>query len=263
MTAEIALLNRKAVALAADSIATLAGPNNGVIKTYDSAEKIFELSRNMPLGLMTYNSTEFLQIPIEILVREFRKVFDDDVTKINEIWPKFHKFLQDESEGFSGLDKHIFSNLDNLVSPILKSLQESTNLTSELYLVNKKIDGYGRNNLNGCNEDKFKKFYRNYALELLDNKFPILRSKLEQHELPISLILDLIIKIIKSRYKTSEYVGLVFAGFGKKDRFPSLYYVEIDGFYFGKARVIKSKTVAISRNKLHSLIVPFAQKINV
>ena len=58
MTAEIAILNRTAVALAADSIVTLAGPKSS--KTYDSAEKIFQLSRFQPIGLMIYNNALFM-----------------------------------------------------------------------------------------------------------------------------------------------------------------------------------------------------------
>ncbi len=83
MTAEIAILNRTAVALAADSIATLAGPSER--KTYDSAEKIFELSRNQPIGLMVYNNTELYGIPLEILARDFREQISVEVAHLTEV----------------------------------------------------------------------------------------------------------------------------------------------------------------------------------
>ena len=69
MTAEIAILNRTAVALAADSVVTLVGANGP--KTYDSAEKVFRLSRHQPIGIMVYNNAQFLNVPIEVLVRRF------------------------------------------------------------------------------------------------------------------------------------------------------------------------------------------------
>lgn len=70
MTAEIALLNRRAIAFAADSAVTISGP--GPDKIYNSAEKVFEFSRKVPLGLMLYNALEFVGIPIDVLVRKFR-----------------------------------------------------------------------------------------------------------------------------------------------------------------------------------------------
>lgn len=57
MTAEVAVLNRSAVALAADSAVTLSGldPASGVDKIFQNENKLFELSKNFPLGLMIYN----------------------------------------------------------------------------------------------------------------------------------------------------------------------------------------------------------------
>ncbi len=49
MTAEIAILNSSAVALAADSAVT-ANTSNGQ-KIYNTAEKIFRLSKNNPVGM--------------------------------------------------------------------------------------------------------------------------------------------------------------------------------------------------------------------
>ena len=56
MTAEIAIANRTALAFAADSAVTIRVGNK--TKIYDSAEKIFELTRKQPIGLMIYNNVE-------------------------------------------------------------------------------------------------------------------------------------------------------------------------------------------------------------
>ncbi len=70
MTAEIALLNRRALVFAADSAVTISdGQRN---KIYNTAEKIFELSRKVPIGLMLWNNMEFVGVPLDILVRRFR-----------------------------------------------------------------------------------------------------------------------------------------------------------------------------------------------
>lgn len=107
MTAEIAILNRTAVALAADSVVTLS--NHRGRKTYDSAEKIFQLSRHQPIGLMIYNNAQHVNAPLEVVVRSFRaglgtSAFD----RLLDVWPAFSKFLiefphteQDEFDHFS------------------------------------------------------------------------------------------------------------------------------------------------------------------
>lgn len=48
MTAEVCIMNKLAVALAADSALTL-GSQSGEVKVYGSAEKIFQFSANAPV----------------------------------------------------------------------------------------------------------------------------------------------------------------------------------------------------------------------
>ena len=74
MTAEIALLNRSALAFAADSAVTISDGKK--TKIYNSAEKIFEFSRKTPVGLMLYNNMEFLGVPLDVLIRSYRKHHD-------------------------------------------------------------------------------------------------------------------------------------------------------------------------------------------
>ncbi|HLG82521.1 MAG TPA: hypothetical protein VKY22_16010 [Bradyrhizobium sp.] len=71
MTAEIAILNKAAVALAADSAVTV-GTSDQEEKTYDSADKLFELCRHNPIGVMIYNGLSFAETPLQTLVKRFR-----------------------------------------------------------------------------------------------------------------------------------------------------------------------------------------------
>jgi len=120
MTAEIAILNRTAVALAADSIVTLSSSGHSGSKTYDSAEKIFELSRFRPVGLMVYNNTELFRMPLEILAREYRQRESSDIICLTELWPKFQGFLLEicaESEFVDSL-----APFSSLIGEALKDL---------------------------------------------------------------------------------------------------------------------------------------------
>lgn len=70
MTAEIAILNTGAVALAADSVVTVSGGTER--KTYNSVNKLFTLSKYEPVGVMIYGSGDFMQVPWELIVKLYR-----------------------------------------------------------------------------------------------------------------------------------------------------------------------------------------------
>lgn len=69
MTAEIAILNRRAAALSADSAVTITQTG----KIYNSADKIFELTTSDPIGLMVYNSLDYMGIPLDVIIKTFRE----------------------------------------------------------------------------------------------------------------------------------------------------------------------------------------------
>ena len=70
MTAEVAVLNKLAVALAADSATTIniIGQNRPKIYT---AQKLFPLVRNQPVGVMIYSNAEFVGIPWETIIKMY------------------------------------------------------------------------------------------------------------------------------------------------------------------------------------------------
>ena len=70
MTAEVVILNREAVAIAADSAATVAGRGP---KIYNTANKLFSLSTVEPVAVMIYGAGTFGPVPWETVVKEYRK----------------------------------------------------------------------------------------------------------------------------------------------------------------------------------------------
>lgn len=67
LTSEVAVMNRLAVALAADSAVTT--PHQ---KVHNSANKLFMLSDREPVGFMVYNNAQLMNVPWETLVKDFR-----------------------------------------------------------------------------------------------------------------------------------------------------------------------------------------------
>lgn len=76
MTAEIAVMNKSAVALAADSAVTVTSGNGS--KIYNGAEKLFALSKQHPVGIMVYGSGTLCGVPWELIIKEYRKSLNGD-----------------------------------------------------------------------------------------------------------------------------------------------------------------------------------------
>src|SRR5437773_7231456 len=71
VTAEIAILNKTAVALAADSAVTM--QIEGGQKIYNTVNKLFTLSKYRPVGVMVYGNAEFMGVPWESIIKEHRR----------------------------------------------------------------------------------------------------------------------------------------------------------------------------------------------
>lgn len=61
MTAEILVMNKHGISLAADSAVTIStGP--GQNKIYNTSNKLFSLSKHEPVGIMIYGSADLMGI---------------------------------------------------------------------------------------------------------------------------------------------------------------------------------------------------------
>lgn len=67
MTAEIAIMNKEAIALAADSAVTMTA-----LKVFTSANKLFALSKYHPVGIMVYGNAVFMGVPWETIIKIYR-----------------------------------------------------------------------------------------------------------------------------------------------------------------------------------------------
>jgi hypothetical protein len=70
MTSEILIMNKEAVALAADSAVTYRTEKQS--KIFTSANKIFALSKYYPVGIMVYGDASFMDVPWETIIKEYR-----------------------------------------------------------------------------------------------------------------------------------------------------------------------------------------------
>jgi hypothetical protein len=96
VTAEIAILNKNAVALAADSAVTISGQQTP--KVYNTANKLFMLSKYYPVGVMVYGTAYLMGIPWETVIKIYREELkDSNFEHLREFADMFVNHLQNSS----------------------------------------------------------------------------------------------------------------------------------------------------------------------
>jgi len=104
MTSEICMMNRLAVVLAADSASTVRRWNDGhqEERYFKGANKIFQLSNAHPVGLMIFDSAEVLNVPWEIIIKSFRNELESkSFNTVKEYAEELFNYL-------SGEQSHLF-----------------------------------------------------------------------------------------------------------------------------------------------------------
>ena len=96
MTAIVGILNKQAVAMAADSAVTIGGSNGK--KIFNKANKVFALSKCHPVGIMIYNAASFMSTPWETIIKVYRKQLkDSSFDTLQEYQEDFIEFLRSKN----------------------------------------------------------------------------------------------------------------------------------------------------------------------
>lgn len=118
MTAELVIMNKEAIALAADSAATI---STG--KIYPT-NKVFMLSKFCPVGIMIYGNGEIMRVPWEPIIKLFRDYIsnDDPYKDLEDYAVAFIEFLDknkylfpeyQQNGWFGGMVSNHFTNIKN------------------------------------------------------------------------------------------------------------------------------------------------------
>jgi hypothetical protein len=271
MTAEIAILNKTAVALAADSAVTIrAGQKEE--KIFNSADKLFELSNADPIGVMIYNGTSFMEIPLPSLIREFRRSCPPHNT-INTVSNSFLEYLTDTAakapqdvadrsiiematDALCRIEDQFKRRFQSAVQEI-KGVPDGNSFVKMMDSIIKIYEFiYGRrppaNFYKG--NPRLSRRIEEVIRRVVDQGNFIATP--EQEEKLVSLLK----MTLKKRIPNSNSIGLVFAGFGRGELFPSLISVELDGAINGKIKYRKMQEIDIDRSGPRARVLPFAQK---
>jgi hypothetical protein len=271
MTAEVCVMNRVGVALAADSAVTLR-PDG---KIYTSVEKLFALSEHAPVGIMVYGNADFTDVPWETLVKTFRSELGKHTfSGLDEYVAAFITFLKDRksvidikmqerclrslssdyvffwryllnkkiSEATSGNQKVSASQVEKMVIDLVNAELEMTRQSDLLDEIDEQF------------AEVIKSEYGGVINEVVTNLLGELPGIAENEQL-----IDLIASVIASRRSGGLNSGVVVAGFGTDDIYPQVSGLSIDGMEADRLLYSRERTVAVdSENR--AWIIPFAQQ---
>ena len=274
MTAEIAILNKNAVALAADSAVTIQKP--GTQKIYNTANKLFMLSKYHPVGIMVYGTAELMGIPWETVIKIYREELGtSNFKRLIEFAEHFIIFLENNRALFT--DRLQASSLEAMCHWVLSQIQLSIDekVKHEIQtrgavedadvarivaeIVGEHFDKWSGYRRLACFPEKFEaglieKYDQNLkqVMEQVFDKLPIdsVRGKL----------LDICAFRVTKEWWSLSSGGIVVAGFGKDDILPVVHSYTVESIVHNKLKHDPQGFLSNDMNESGTaMIIPFAQ----
>jgi hypothetical protein len=274
MTAEIAVLNRNAVALAADSAVTLQLPEGP--KIYH-ANKLFTLSKYRPVGIMIYGAADFMGVPWDTIIKRYRahlgtrgfRQVQDYATDFLSFIEKRRSFFPEERQRNSC---HELTEvwLHRLRTRLRKAVELSikTNGPVSEQAVRKMFNELVKEDIAHLRKHKPLPRFSKLSVGTLLRRYRSVIQKAIKGTLqnlagavPLARLLEgCALAILRDLYWYGES-GIVIAGFGDEEFCPSLCCHTLDSIIGGRLRVLENreKRSRISNIGMSASIVAFAQ----
>lgn len=256
MTAIVGVLNKHAVAIAADSAVTLGGGR----KVHNGANKLFSLSKRHPVAVAVFGSAEFVGTPWEIIIKKFRKeLADNSYATLKEYVNGFLDFVKrnnnfcNDKESLYCLKANIALTAKNIFGYYSKDKNQVTDFLQnvESRIGFPFIDGFDDSTVSYINSAADAEL--NQASDFLlhnSNGFDMNRIR--------TILIAIFTRKIQMPVPVAIVSGLVFTGYGEEEIFPSLYHCEISNVINGIPAIIFHKPSIITKER-PSDICPFAQ----
>lgn len=256
-------MNRSAVALAADSAVTF--DSHAGIKTYDTANKLFELIKGSNVGVMIYNSAEINSTPWESVIKTYRHEHGAfTASHVQDYANHFIDFISGHTGLITPEDERITAEMmarhqiiQNAILPLVNSSERLVTDTgriikSRVKVVLDQIISEWRSQLEKIDDidtgratasalrSAFHSATVDTAEELFeDNDIPVNRTQLRG-------ISDNAILSFQKYVDQPFDTGLVFAGFGTSDYFPAMAAAGISARLCGSALTYDDEVVKIT-----------------
>ncbi len=250
MTSEVVLMNRQAVAMAADSAVTISGDR--YLKTYQSVDKLFPLVDGQPVAVMIYNNAEIMSTPWETVISLYREqARGRPLDTVDAYAEDFMEFLSGNPDLFPAdhQDTEFFKvvavvftviaeEFDNQIAKFQQTnagaLRDHLSAIFE-YIVGQlhadyqqNPDGSPRPNL-ACYpqgmDEQVRRRYGNEISQLIDSLIQSLKNEfpgLSVSEATRTRLQEIAVFAVTKDAFFEHYTGVVFAGFGAREKFPAM-----------------------------------------
>lgn len=263
MTAIVGVLNKRAIAIAADSAVTMGNTH----KVINSANKIFTLSKYHPVAVMTYNNATFMNTPWEIIIKEYRRELKD------KCFPALQDYVNDfldflHRRNFFCGERMQFAQQYNMLRSFYdiccKEYRDKHHIRKDEALTQDMIE----EKLSECIERNKSAErcpdFKGYALKDFkrDTKKAIQKFAEETGLKNVNLLTEAYFYYIAVMTLTYSYTGLVFVGYGEDEIYPSLIPTNISSFVVNghlKYFIEQNRIAHISEEGPEAAICPFAQ----
>jgi hypothetical protein len=287
MTCEIAVMNREAVALAADSAETVFGR-----KVFRSAEKLFSFTNKKPMGIMIYGDADISGVPWETVIKRYRdKLGAKSFVSLEGYGRNFIEFVEKNENGLipdSAQERYMSMVVKECYESIVERIDEEVRVlffgkgkvtenrikrigagvVDRYYDALSGVELYPSipDNYEGQIRDRYGDKIESLLKEVFE-EFPLLDIKDKLKGIGVNIFTHDIRKIKSSgigyfdEYEPAYSSGIVIAGFGDSDTFPSVVTYEVEGMVLNHLKYVKleekSKTVTLEESPAQ--IVAFAQ----
>ncbi len=277
MTAEIVIMNKEAVAIAADSAITVSRGEGQKIIT--SANKIFALSKFQPVGIMVYGNADFMSIPWESIIKMYRKhLGKGSFANLGQYAADFIRFLENDRNLFPKhvQEDHIKASIRGYFSLIKREILEEADLKlkerseitfdklksiTQMIVEKHHVYQKGAPNAEFMDKSSFELFQKKY-----NGVISVIREEIFE-KLPIGhddilklsdIAVYLFTKFPMGSYQPYNVSGVVITGFGEKDIFPVLQSYAFECIINNHLKYLVTKDLKIG-NGIDQAIMPFAQ----
>jgi|TARA_R100000049_G_C1950350_1_gene97683 hypothetical protein len=277
MTAEVAILNKTAIALAADSAVTISSGSDQQ-KTYDSADKLFELSNHDPIAVMVNGDMNFAQTPLPVLVKLFRDRCAQ-YDSVENAASEFLDFLSDHGAAapvsvreslleiairpwFERIKERFEETFTHKIlspEPKVERTQEwfaqarEDSLSEQIRVVETGLSKLPDANFVGGGDSVDGDLFREVFSRVTNEMFPDLN---DEQRMALARVADLLFK--KPLGPTNT--GIIIAGYGRDEVFPTLIHYEVFGVIGTGLKYLRREKIDIDRDGERARVLPFAQK---
>jgi len=276
MTCEVAVMNKRGIALAADSAVTLLGESkkNEGKKVYHTAEKLFPLSPSVPVAIMTFGAADMMGIPWETIVKIYAQKLGSHRFETLEQYAKdFLNFIEAATTLFppdeqkycvEGVVHAIWSVLyrDKLTEKMTEAPNASNRDTTAalLDIIRKDHEDWAKYpDLEGLGLDYGAHVVKTYASVIDEVEAKVFEGITLPPEIRQDLRETVRFMFGKEWFHPADESGVVIAGLGEDEPFPALLCYRICTVAACRLRYTKADESRVRRHDDEAIVVPFGQ----